>query len=394
MIYFLTILSISTSTLLSVVEVCRHGARQTLQKYPWNNYDWEVNTGELAHEGLIQHYLIGRELRDRYSATQPLLPHSYNLDKIYIRSSDTPRTIMSAQAQMFGLFPHGPSLSKTSNQYTATPPFEIPDINNTIKANDLHALPYDFQPVTIEVQPLEQDQFLAVFGYSCPRMQFLINEFEHSPKYKQRIEAYNKNIKSRLEQVLNLKEIKYQDVAQIADSFECIEFAGFGRAKDLIGDIYDEILEIRNYTNAYMFEGSEALNLANSYFFKEALDNFQSVIDGNGARIFSLYMGHDTNLVGYLKRLNAYDGNNPPFASALIFELHEEEEKEEEGEKHLFVRVFYNDKQLKLDFCELDCGFKKFKDFINSWTYPDLSKACLLQGRLQQDKYNYFLNLT
>lgn len=387
MIYLLSILSISNSKLISVVEACRHGARQPLQKYPWNSYDWEVNTAELTHEGLIQHYLIGRELRDRYTVAEPLLPSSYNLDKIYIRSSDTPRTIMSAQAQMFGLFPQGPSLSKNSNQYTAIPPFDIPNLNNTINASDLHALPYEFQPVTIEVQPLEQDQFLTVFGYSCPRMQSLITEFENSKKHNQRIEAYNKNIKSRLEQVLNVKEIKYQDVARIADSFDCIEFAGFGKARNLIGDIFDEILEIMNYTNAFMFENPEGLNLANSYFFKEILENFQSFIDGAGVRIFSLYMGHDTNLVGYLKRLNSYDGKNPPFASALIFELHKEENKH-------FVKVFYNDKQLKLDFCDRNCDFNKFKEFVNSWAYPDLKKACLLQGGLQQVKFSHPLNLT
>lgn len=375
MFYLILFISYANSALLSVIEISRHGARQALKPYPWNAYDWEVNVSDLTHEGLIQHYLIGRELRYRYVQSQQFLPKSYDLEKIYISSTDTARTIMSTQGHMFGLYPDGPVLTQNSNQYTATPPFDINNLNDSIKGTGLHALPYHFQPVSIEVQPIEKDPSLIVFSKSCPRMDQLVRDVENSEKHKNRIEAYNKNIKNRLEKILNAGEIKYEDVAFIADSFECIEFAGFDKARNILGNIYDEILEIRNYTNAYLFSNKEALDLSSSFMYTEILQTFKGIVEGSGKRMFSLYMTHDTNLVAYLTKLNKYNGQNPPFASSIIFELHKEKEN--------FIKVFYNDQQLKLDFCELNCKLEQFENFINSWAYANLGEACLLKGQLE-----------
>uniref|UniRef100_A0A1I8FEY1 2-phosphoxylose phosphatase 1 n=1 Tax=Macrostomum lignano TaxID=282301 RepID=A0A1I8FEY1_9PLAT len=49
-----------------------------------------------------QHFELGKYLRRRYSS---LLPRRFNVTRMHVRSTDTDRTIMSAQANLAGLFP-------------------------------------------------------------------------------------------------------------------------------------------------------------------------------------------------------------------------------------------------------------------------------------------------
>ena len=49
-----------------------------------------------------QHYLYGKFLRDRYTLT---LDSLYNKNKVFIRSTNVDRTIMSANSMLAGLFP-------------------------------------------------------------------------------------------------------------------------------------------------------------------------------------------------------------------------------------------------------------------------------------------------
>ncbi len=52
-----------------------------------------------------QEYLLGKALRQEYVAQYHLLPEVYDANTLYARSSDLPRTLMSAQSILFGLYP-------------------------------------------------------------------------------------------------------------------------------------------------------------------------------------------------------------------------------------------------------------------------------------------------
>ena len=55
----------------------------------------------MTKEGKMQAFNLGKFLRRRYNK---LLGEKYSPNKIYIRSTDVDRTIMSAQAALSGLF--------------------------------------------------------------------------------------------------------------------------------------------------------------------------------------------------------------------------------------------------------------------------------------------------
>ena len=55
--------------------------------------------------GTLQHYQLGRLIRERYTVEYQLISPNYTRDEVYVRSTDTDRTLMSALSQLSALFP-------------------------------------------------------------------------------------------------------------------------------------------------------------------------------------------------------------------------------------------------------------------------------------------------
>ena len=84
----------------------RHGDRTPIQSYPTDQYTestWERygGFGQLTQAGMHRHFDYGRFLRDRY---RKFLNKTYNRNRVYIRSTDYDRTLMSAYSMLSGLF--------------------------------------------------------------------------------------------------------------------------------------------------------------------------------------------------------------------------------------------------------------------------------------------------
>jgi len=100
-----------------------------------------------------------------------------------------------------------------------------------------------------------------------------------------------------------------------------------------------------------------------SGFFEDLLTKFDNVLNKSTGKSFSLYSGHDSNLVSILvnlldhnkieKRLiNSLNSSNddwsffiPPFASNILFELSSEN-------KDIFIKIIYNGKEIDQDFID------------------------------------------
>ena len=101
LIFSLFLLSaLAAQKLLYVEEVVRHGARA-----PSTIFDWAKNPEDnwhakmqLSDMGMRQHYLIGQEIRDRYIIGENLTSTAFNKDLVSIVSTDTHRTIESAES--------------------------------------------------------------------------------------------------------------------------------------------------------------------------------------------------------------------------------------------------------------------------------------------------------
>uniref|UniRef100_A0A803SX77 acid phosphatase n=1 Tax=Anolis carolinensis TaxID=28377 RepID=A0A803SX77_ANOCA len=85
--------------------VFRHGDRTPISTFPTNPVKedvWPQGYEQLTKIGIQQHYSLGQYIRKTYSK---LLSEEYKRKEIYVYSTDYDRTIMSAQANLAGLFP-------------------------------------------------------------------------------------------------------------------------------------------------------------------------------------------------------------------------------------------------------------------------------------------------
>eukprot|EP00171_Calliarthron_tuberculosum_P017901 IDg17901t1 len=91
-----------------VISLCRHGDRSPLYSFPSDVFklqDWPEGPGGLTALGANAHFKLGRELRQHYIEKLDFIFHSYDRREIRVLSTDVDRTLMSAYAQMFGMFP-------------------------------------------------------------------------------------------------------------------------------------------------------------------------------------------------------------------------------------------------------------------------------------------------
>ena len=93
-----------------------------------------------------------------------LIGTRYSADKVYIRSSDTDRTLMSAQCNAAGMFP--PSGDEVWNDSQP------------------------WQPVPIHTVPYSEDYLLNSF-MRCPRYDQLYKEYTESTSFKYQMKRYS-----------------------------------------------------------------------------------------------------------------------------------------------------------------------------------------------------------
>lgn len=124
----------------------------------------QLKTETIFKVGKQEVYELGQYLRAKY---QKLIGTHYTPNKVYIRSTDFDRTLMSAQLVAAGLFP--PS-------------------DDQVWMEQLN-----WQPVPIHSVPLNQEHLLA-WHIPCPRFMSLFTNYTQSAERKSLIEKHKLSI--------------------------------------------------------------------------------------------------------------------------------------------------------------------------------------------------------
>lgn len=385
------IAGVYADTLVALLEVCRHGARAPVEWYPWDTGSWPEGYGQLSPAGMRQHYLNGVEFNNRYVNQNPLVDGTYNADEIYVQSTDVNRTIMSAQSQLMGWFPAGPALTQ-AQVAGAVPPMTLsPQVLKIQQTMGLDAILDDYQPVPIHMVLYDQDTLLLAYDPSvCPGVNEITAEYQTSPEYINQTNYYKENWQAEVEAVFG-GSIGFEDAAWMGDTLWAEQFHGFPKPAGVTDAMFDYLVQMMAYCNAYLFLNPTGMQLSTMNFFSTVNGYFQMMWnDQSNPLKFNFYSAHDTNLAAYLTAMGAFDcltQPNPPFASTIMFELWA-------NGNNPYVLVKYNDVELVLPGCGgVECSLEQFEAFTQTLQLSNFQQTCSGQGLLLDDfKPNPFLS--
>ncbi|CAJ0605970.1 unnamed protein product [Cylicocyclus nassatus] len=146
---------------LKLVQVVwRHGDRSPTLTYktdPIQEDDWTFGGGgwgQLSPIGMKQHFEFGKQLRKHY-VDSGFLSKTYDSKEIYVRSSDYNRTIISAMANLVGMYSYNNSASIKDTDYP-----------------DVEGWPQGFIPIAVHTVDRKSDHVLIAHA-DCNRMYWL-----------------------------------------------------------------------------------------------------------------------------------------------------------------------------------------------------------------------------
>ena len=392
------------SETLFVFEHCRHGARG--MKELKNDTDifkqkW-IGSEELSAVGLRQHYLLGSLMRNQYS--QLLDWNNYNTKDIFVYSTPTNRTIMSARAHLFGMFNNDniKKLNKNQNEksipnYLRNKSKIINFINKTL--NNSYILPNKI-PSEIPIHIVERKEKLFQFEKddNCIGIENQRDKNKKKKSVKNAVESFNEKYGQKLVKYLGEKKEDYfkdlKNVQAIALAFiinkidgrDLSEFqneTGFDLEKfynDSMKILVQKSLEIQSGDDEKLIAlaSSSVLLRFILSFIDKVVENDKKQKKIHDVPKYFLLSAHDTTIVMSSDLLNILFKSEkyfPSFATSQVYELNKENNEYYinlifNGEKLKTVKYEYFKKTIENEAWTLEetgyfCGF--YKKIFNGW---------------------------
>ncbi|KAM4537950.1 lysosomal acid phosphatase-like [Fundulus diaphanus] len=339
----------------------RHGDRSPVKAYPTDPYKedaWPQGFGQLSQEGMRQHYELGQFLRTRY---KNFLNESYHRHEVLVRSTDYDRTLMSAEANLAGLYPP--------------------------KGRQMFRPGLKWQPIPVHTVPQSEERLLSFPLEDCPRYKQLMNETEHTAEFLNVTTAY----RDLIELVINktgLKKASVETVWSVFDTLFCESRHNMSAPDWVTADVMDQLRFLKDFGFQIIFgvyKQQEKSRLQGGLLLGEIVKNLtkMSVPDPKQQLKLMMLSAHDTTVAALQASLNVFNGKQPPYASCHIIELY----REENGATSVSM-FFRNDSSvnpypLQLPGCTLDCPLEDFVRITKPFIADDRDKECQLpsQGR-------------
>ncbi|XP_019646427.1 PREDICTED: prostatic acid phosphatase-like [Branchiostoma belcheri] len=340
------------------LQVYRHGDRSPVLSFPNDNNTedtWPQGFGQLSQEGMRQHHELGTFLKDRY-VKPDFLNSSYSRYQIHVQSTDVDRTLMSAQADLSGLFP--PAGDQVWN----------PDI--------------DWQPIPVHTRPVKTDEVLRPMDVPCPKYTKLTAEFLQTDPELKRLEEENKEFLANVTRWANWSSPQHvMDTWQTADPLHCEKAHNRPLPGWATPEVYARLQELSAFGMFSLFRGKERSRLTGGTLLGEMVKNMTQAKEGTlpDSRLkLIMYSAHDTTLAALHSALGTVNSLQPPYASCVMVELY----REDSGE--FTVEVWYrNDTsrdpyQLTVPGCPNPCSYTQFLNATRDSVPVDRAKECQL----------------
>ncbi|XP_011406697.1 PREDICTED: counting factor 60-like [Amphimedon queenslandica] len=298
------------------------------------------SVAQLTTIGYKQHLANGGSLNSAYVKNGFLTP-SLDPSQVFIRSDDIPRTILSAQSLMDGMFPQdGKCEDNGDDGCTQFVPLYTRDTM------------YDNMEANADL---------------CPKVTEYQTQFYEST-------TWLNHLKTTIEVVNNISNTIGFNISDNFEHFcDCLITHYCHNAswpdkltEDLALSGLDEMVWM-SYNSLKYPSVQENARAGIGFLLKDIWKNFNRSVNGEDYEKFSLYSGHDTTLIQLLVALGIDEGIWPPYSSMMLFELYST------STAPAAVRVLYNGKIKTLPFCngqEL-CSYETFSNYLSTVTPPD-----------------------
>ncbi|XP_072268418.1 prostatic acid phosphatase-like isoform X2 [Pyxicephalus adspersus] len=305
--------------------------------------------------GMNQHYELGKYLRKRYSG---FLNETYNRQEVFVRSTDVDRTLMSAQANLAGLFP------PTGGQVW----------DPSIK----------WQPIPVHTIPLSNDNMLYMSTEGCPRYAQLVKETYSSEIFNELKKPYVDFLKTlqngtgySSDELIGLKG--HYSWWTIYDALLCEKIHKYPLPDWATDTVMEKLLylsEIAMDTYFGIYNQQEKSKLAGGVLVKAIIENITQALTPLSKQKLIMYSAHDTTIGALHSALNISSGRFPPYASCHFFEIYQVDNK-----SYTVEMYFRNDSSVEpypitLKGCSQSCPLEKFIELTSSVIVQDWRKEC------------------
>jgi len=333
-----------------------------------------------------QQYILGRTEREEYTKRfgEEFLVNSFDPKKVYVRSTNTERTIMSALAHLYGLF-EGKGDATLETNSVGLPPFANKELIEKInlKLKGTSTLPFQYLPFPVYTVSNETDKEL-LGEFSCSNFEEWRQENIHSETFKQMMGRFQMTFDLLETEGFEIKD--WESLKGFADTLivDHNENRTLPGVREWDSSVIQDIVFLYNWGSVFTRFGQEKQRqIIATPLLNSVLEMIEGAINGSFSKELVVLSGHDSSLLTFLtglgivtadclkanflnRRLNGIEMypacQYPNFAASVRIEVY----KENEG----YLRLFYNGNEVNL--CEENggdyCTYKEFVEIVKEKT--------------------------
>ncbi|MDF1646530.1 MAG: histidine phosphatase family protein [Legionellaceae bacterium] len=332
-------LAFAEEKLIFAIDLVRHGDRTPLIDSREMQKIWPYGTKQLTPKGMRQAYELGKVLRQRYVNEHHLLLEQYDINAMDVRSSNTARTMMTAQSVLFGLYPLGTG----------------PVLNESAKA-----LPQGLQPIPINTVPREQDSLLVPNYDKVKHKQLLETDLFNTPEWIQKDKWLQPNYVN-WGRALGTDITSLFDLIHVSDRLYVEKLYGIDLPVGLHVKDAEMIMDAGKWALLRIFNHPKFALVGGSKLAQTIKQEISLAAEQKRALKYLLFVAHDTTLSAQLNLLGQQIDDVPPYVSDIHYALFDM------GASNYEVRVTYNQKPLYIEQCGgISCTLDEFVSLIDS----------------------------
>jgi len=336
----------------------RHGDRSPTKTFPTDPYQessWPRGWGQLSRWGQERHLMLGKFFKRRYPA---LLGKYYHPWDVYVRSTDVDRTLMSAASNLAGMYP--------------------PNANETWTI-DIRG----WEPLPVHTVPHSKDN-LMVRGNNCPRYNAMCRELwttRPTPEVVVEKTEYA-DFWRRVKEHAGLPiDMELADLWFVSDALHIEKLTNKSLPDWVDENVYVHLMKYIDLNFRMMVYNETLARLSGGNLLNDMQMNMRAKLIGKRTKNVYVYSAHDDTVAPLLAALKVYNNKAPPYASAVMLELWENEKKRP------VVRIFYrNDTSinpeeplfLTIPGCQADCPWADFLKLTRPSIPLNYLKECAL----------------